>query len=67
MPSLKQHCKNSKERTGQTYEDLHKWMDEPHLELGKDHRSERHDETSISEVKEKHGIEGIKEIIIQII
>ncbi len=51
MPSLKQHCKNSKERTGQTYEELHKWMDEPKDDLGKEHRAERHDERFISEIK----------------
>ena len=63
MPSLKQHCRNSKKRTGQTYEELHKWMDEPGKDLGINHRSERHDNTYIPEVKEKFGSIGVREFL----
>ena len=46
MPNLKVHCDISKKRTGQTYEELHKWMDEATEYLGADHRLERHFFTS---------------------
>jgi hypothetical protein len=46
MPNLQIHCDISKRRTGQTYEELHKWMDEATEYLGANHRLERHFFTS---------------------
>jgi len=42
MPDLKTHCSISKRRTGNTFEELHKWIDAYSKSLGVDHRSERH-------------------------
>jgi hypothetical protein len=42
MPSLRVHCAISKKRTGQTFEDLHRWIDAPTEELGFNHREKRH-------------------------
>ncbi len=67
MPRLKTHCKNSKQRTGKEFEDLHKWMDEGHEYLGQDHRFERHSGAYIKYVKEKWGIEGVIEFLNHII
>ncbi len=46
MPNLKIHCEISKRRTGDTYEELHRWMDEATEYLGHNHRLERHFFTS---------------------
>tara|TARA_Y100000310_G_scaffold343510_1_gene451502 strand:+ start:5916 stop:6239 length:324 start_codon:yes stop_codon:yes gene_type:complete len=67
MPNLKIHCKSSKERTGKTYEDLHKWMDDGQKYLEKDHRFERHSTSYIKFVMEKYGKEGVKEFLLHII
>ena len=42
MPDLKTHCEISVSRTGQTFEPLHKWMDEATKFLKYNHRLERH-------------------------
>lgn len=67
MPLLKVHCKNSKERTGKDYKELHEWMDEGHKFLNKDHRFERHSTSYINYVKETWGKEGIIEFLNHII
>lgn len=64
------HCENSRERTGQTFEELHEWMDKPGEILGMDHRRVRHDLSYINEVKklfeEKFGPEVVKEFLLHI-
>lgn len=67
MPSLDIHCKSSKERTGKSYRDLHKWMDEGVKFLEKDRRFERHCTSYIPYVKETWGKEGIIEFLQHII
>jgi hypothetical protein len=42
MPSLKTHCAISKKRTGNSFEELHMWIDDPSRKLGQDHRMKRH-------------------------
>ncbi len=43
MPSLKVHCDISEKRTkGNSYRELHEWMDEASKYIGCDHRLERH-------------------------
>ncbi len=43
MPSNKVHCEISEKRTkGNSYQELHKWMDEASGYIGQDHRLERH-------------------------
>ena len=39
MPSLRIHCAISKKRTGKTYEELHRWIDE---KKGINHRNHNH-------------------------
>src|SRR3989344_107305 len=63
MSSLKQHCKRSEERTRNTFEELHKWMDEPQKELGINHRTERHDNRYIPEVKKLFGSIAVREFL----
>ena len=67
MPNLKTHCKSSLERTGKTYEDLHKWMDEGQKFLEKDHRFERHSTSYIPYVMKTWGKEGVLEFLNHII
>ena len=42
MPSLKVHCAMSMKRTGQSFRDLHEWIDSPSKEMGYNHRVKRH-------------------------
>jgi len=63
MPSFKQHCRNSKKRTGEAFEELHRWMDEPQKRLGINHRTERHDNSHIDFVKSKWGNKGVREFL----
>lgn len=67
MPNLKKHCKNSEDRTGKDFEDLHIWMDEPGKTLNEDHRRVRHDLSYIPTIKElfgeKYGSDAIREFL----
>lgn len=67
MPSLIEHCKESKLRTGKRYKDLHAWMDEGREFLGINHRRERHNLDYLPFVKEKWNIEGVKEFLHHIV
>lgn len=42
MPNVNEHCKISKERTGEEFRELHEWIDEGQKYLKHDHRLERH-------------------------
>jgi DNA-binding transcriptional regulator YhcF (GntR family) len=42
MPSKKIHCAISRERTNNSFEGLHTWIDAPAKELGVNHRIIRH-------------------------
>ena len=66
MPRLKQHIANSRERTGQTFEELHKWIDEPQEYLEVDHRAERHSTFYIPAVRKKFGDDAVKEFLLHI-
>jgi hypothetical protein len=63
MPDLKTHCEISLKRTGKEFRELHEWMDEPRKELGRAHRTERHDNTYIDYVEERWGWEGVLEFL----
>jgi len=67
MPNLIIHCKNSKERIGKDFEELHEWMDKPGEILGIDHRRVRHDLSYIGDVKDKflkeYGVEVVREFL----
>ncbi|MBC2736213.1 MAG: hypothetical protein HF981_17775 [Desulfobacteraceae bacterium] len=41
MPSIEKHARISKQRTGQPYQEIHAWVDDPA------HKDERHDITKI--------------------
>jgi hypothetical protein len=43
MPNHEEHCEESRRRYGKSFSELHRWMDEPSLMLGTDHRMYRHD------------------------
>ena len=43
MPNHKEHCAESIRRYGESFSELHRWMDEPSLLLGAAHRQYRHD------------------------
>tara|TARA_Y100000031_G_C8120029_1_gene337733 strand:- start:551 stop:847 length:297 start_codon:yes stop_codon:yes gene_type:complete len=57
---------NSKKRTGNTFEELHKWIDEPQKYLEIDHRAERHSTFYIPAIKELFGDKAVKEFLLHI-
>ena len=42
MPRSRFHCAISRKRTGNDFEELHRWIDEPTRRLGVNHRRRRH-------------------------
>ncbi len=64
MPPLEVHLRNSKQRTGKEYEELHQWVDD------KAKAPETHDISKIPEnikyVREKWGEEAINEFVLHI-
>lgn len=67
MPNLKFHCNSSFSRTGKSFEDLHKWMDEGQKFLKKNHRFERHSTSYIPYVMDTWKKEGVIEFLNHII
>jgi len=61
MPSIEKHVGISKQRTNQSYREVHEWIDEPQ------HKDERHDITKIPDTfqmfKEKYGEEAAREYV----
>ncbi len=61
MPSIEKHVEISKQRTNQSYREVHEWIDEPQ------HKDERHDITKIPDTfqmfKEKYGEEAAREYV----
>lgn len=65
MPPIDVHLKNSKQRTGREYEELHRWIDDDKVNA-----PEIHDISKIPEniiyVCEKWGDEGVREFVFHI-
>jgi hypothetical protein len=65
MPKIDVHLKNSKERTGKDYEELHHWIDDDKIRA-----SEIHDISKIPEntgyVREKWGEGAVNEFVLHI-
>jgi hypothetical protein len=61
MPSIEKHAAISKQRTNNTYREVHQWIDDPQ------HKDERHDITKIPETfemfKEKYGEQAAREYV----
>ncbi len=61
MPSIEKHMEISKQRTGNAYQEIHEWIDEP------EHKNDRHDITKIPDTfvmfKEKYGEEAAREYV----
>ena len=61
MPSIEKHADISKQRTGETYQQVHEWIDDPQ------HKEERHDITRVLEFsqmfREKYGEEAAREYV----
>jgi len=63
MPSLLEHYKRSKERTGESFEELHNWMDEPQRKEEIIDGIERHDISYARFVKERFGYRSVIEFL----
>lgn len=64
MPKIEVHLKESMERTGKEFRELHEWIDDPSS------KPEHHDITKIikhtKEIEEKWGTEGVQEFVSHI-
>lgn len=65
MPPIEVHFKNSKQRTGREYEELHHWMDDDKLRALQVHDISKIHE-NIRYVREKWGEEAVEEFIFHI-
>ena len=65
MPPLDVHLKNSKQRTGKEYEELHLWIDDDKLNAPEIHHIPKIPE-NIKYVREKWGEEAVKEFVMHI-
>lgn len=68
MPSVRVHCGISKQRTGQDFSELHRWIDEPRKWLKYNHRIERHSYTKDYEdyIRDKWGDKAVVEWLFHI-
>lgn len=65
MPPLDVHLKNSKERTGKEYSELHHWIDDDKVKAADIHDISKIPE-NIKYVQEKWGEEAVKEFVLHI-
>ena len=65
MPPVDAHLKNSKERTGKEYEELHRWMDDDKAKAPDIHDISKIT-GNIKYVHEKWGEEAVKEFVLHI-
>jgi len=68
MPNFNVHCKISEIRTGNRFEALHKWIDQPREDLGVDHRTERHSYNRADEqyIRDRWDSRGVVEWLFHI-
>ena len=66
MSSLEEHCEDCIRELGKPYKEVHLWLDELFKKLGPKHRSVRHHEGGVEEVREKFGDDAAKAAEIHI-
>jgi hypothetical protein len=55
MATFEEHCRETEEKMGERYEQVHKWLDELQPVLGPQHRSVRHNERGVQYVRKTWG------------
>ena len=55
MPKFEVHCKECKDKLGEEFDYVHRWLDELFLIYGPDHRDIRHHIDGIEEVRKTWG------------
>jgi len=55
MPKFEKHCQDCMEQLGESFEEVHTWLDEFFEEQGPSHRDVRHHEGGVEEVRKKWG------------
>jgi len=66
MSTFKEHCDDCVKELGKPYKEVHLWLDEFFRKVGPKHRSIRHHEEGIEEVRKKWGDEAAKAAEIHI-
>ncbi len=55
MSKFEKHCQDCIDKYGESFEEVHKWLDKFFKEKGPKHRDIRHHEEGVSEVRDKWG------------
>lgn len=63
MPKFEKHCQDSIEKFGESFSEVHLWLDEFFEEKGPKHRDIRHHEDGVEEVRKKWGDEAAEAAI----
>ena len=58
MPKFEKHCQDCIEKFGESFSEVHLWLDEFFEDKGPKHRDERHHEEGIEEARKKWGDKG---------
>ena len=66
MAAFEEHCEDCVKELGKPYEEVHRWLDELFRKVGPKHRSIRHHNEGIEEVRAKWGDEAAKAAEIHI-
>lgn len=66
MPKFEKHCQDSIEKFGESFEEVHLWLDEFFEEQGSKHRDVRHHENGVEEIREKWGEKAAEAAILHI-
>ncbi len=66
MPKFEKHCQDCIEEYGESFEEVHKWLDEFFEDNGPKHRDIRHHEAGVEEVRKKWGDKAAEAAILHI-
>lgn len=67
MPTFERHCSDCKAALGNEFPEVHKWLDEFFVKMGSRHRSVRHHEGGVEEVRRMWGDEAAEAAAIHIL
>ena len=66
MPKFEKHCQDCMEKYGESFAEVHKWLDEFFEEKGPKHRDIRHHEMGVEEIRKKWGDKAAEAAILHI-
>lgn len=58
MSTLDEHCRETADKLGRPWQEVHEWLDDLFLEMGPSHRKVRHHREGIEKVRARYGDEA---------